>query len=86
MLPDIPAPFDVDAYCRNTVPAGKHAFDHYVVAVRLGRSRDLRTFYKESVLEGGWESVAKEMKQYVDGNQDLLAEWKKGTELPEACK
>ena len=96
-VPDI-QPFDEDAFCRMEIPLDQNAFTYYRKAGRLAegvlaeRKADNREMPIEFMVEtmdevvaSGWIAANEWLKGWCQDYRKSLDEWRKGTELSDAC-
>ena len=92
-IPDIPEPFDVDAFCRVEIAPGQNAFDHYREAYRLKEAVDLvrKTDNNQALWDNydevaakGWSVAEDPLKKWLEDYRATLIEWRRGTECSDA--
>jgi hypothetical protein len=91
-VPDI-QPFDIEDFCREQIPEGQNAFDHYREAFRLCEAvnalhsgdytHEMWANYEEVILSG-WDVAQEPLKGWLENHRPALEEWRLGTECPEA--
>ena len=84
-LPDVPEPFDAEAFAHASVPDDQNAFDLYRQASErlepLGA--ELADNYA-GAMKKGWRELPDAYREWLERNRELLAIYRAGSERPDA--